>query len=70
LPEHGVTIFPLWPHAGEPAKRVILQAAKGSRAPTALLQGLVLHENDGRYTRAAEAILRDGASLALAKPRL
>jgi len=70
LPERGVAIFPLWPRAGEPAKRVILQAAKGSRAPNALLAGLVLHESDGRYTREADAILRDGASLALAKPRL
>ncbi len=70
LPERGVTIFPLWPRAGEAAKRVILQATKGSRAPTALLAGLVLHESDGRYTREADAILRDGASLALAKPRL
>jgi tRNA1(Val) A37 N6-methylase TrmN6 len=69
-PERGVVIFPLWPRAGEPAKRTILQATKGSRAPNALLAGLVLHESDGRYTREADAILRDGASLALAKPRL
>jgi tRNA1(Val) A37 N6-methylase TrmN6 len=60
----------LWARAGDPAKRVILQSTKGSRAPTALLAGLVLHESDGRYTREADAILRDGASLALAKPRL
>lgn len=70
LPERGVAIFPLWARAGDPAKRVILQSTKGSRAPTALLAGLVLHESDGRYTREADAILRDGASLALAKPRL
>jgi tRNA1Val (adenine37-N6)-methyltransferase len=70
MPERGVTIFPLWPRAGEPSKRVILQAIKGSRAPTALLAGLVLHASEGRYTREADAVLRDGASLALAKPRL
>ena len=70
LPERSVAIFPLWPRAGEPAKRVILQATKGSRAANALLPGLVLHEIDGRYTSATDAILRDGASLALAKPRL
>jgi tRNA1(Val) A37 N6-methylase TrmN6 len=70
LPERGVTIFPLWPRAGEPAKRVILQATKGSRAANALLPGLVLHEADGRYTPAVDAILRDCSSLALAKPRL
>jgi tRNA1(Val) A37 N6-methylase TrmN6 len=70
LPERGVAIFPLWPRVGEPAKRVILQAAKGSRAPTSLLPGLVLHQADGRYTLEADAILREGCSLALAKPRL
>jgi tRNA1(Val) A37 N6-methylase TrmN6 len=70
LPARGVATFPLWPRTGEPAKRIILQATKGSRAPLALLAGLVLHESNGRYTREADAVLRDGASLALAKPRL
>ena len=65
LPHHGVTIFPLWPHEGEGAKRIIVQARVGSRAPIAILPGLVLHEADGRYTPEAEAVLRDGASLAL-----
>ena len=63
LPERGVVIFPLWPHADEPAKRVILQVRQGSRAPLSLLPGLVLHEPDGRYTPEADAVLRDGASL-------
>jgi tRNA1(Val) A37 N6-methylase TrmN6 len=63
LPERGVTIFPLWPRAGEPAKRVILQARKGSRADAVLAPGLVLHDAEGRYTREADAVLRDGAAL-------
>ncbi len=70
LPDRGITIFPLWPRAGVAAKRVILRLRKGSRAELALLPGLVLHETDGRYTRAAEAVLREGASLALDGPRL
>lgn len=70
LPKGGVNIFPLWPRAGMAAKRVILQARKGSRAPVGLLAGLALHEADGRYTAAAEAILRDGASLAMDSGRL
>jgi tRNA1Val (adenine37-N6)-methyltransferase len=69
LPLHGVTIFPLWPHAGEQAKRIILQARNGSRAPIAILPGLVLHEADGRYTTEADAVLRDGAALSLEAPR-
>lgn len=63
LPARGVAIFPLWPRAGTAAKRVLLQARKGSGAALALLPGLVLHEVDGRYTEAADAILRDGGAL-------
>jgi tRNA1Val (adenine37-N6)-methyltransferase len=65
LPATGVAVFPLWPRADEPAKRVILQLRKGSGAPLALLPGLVLHNPDGRFTADADAVLRDGASLAL-----
>jgi len=67
LPAAGIAVFPLWPRAGEPAKRVIVQVVKGARAPLALLGGLVLHEEDGRYTREADAVLRDGAALPLAR---
>jgi tRNA1(Val) A37 N6-methylase TrmN6 len=70
MPQHGVAVFPLWAHVGEVAKRVILQIRKNSRAPLVLHPGLVLHGSDGRYTREADAVLRDVASLALATPRL
>ncbi|MCL6607657.1 MAG: methyltransferase [Geminicoccaceae bacterium] len=53
-----ITLFPLWPKEGEPARRILVRARKGSRAPARLLPGLVLHRPDGRYTEAAEAILR------------
>jgi tRNA1(Val) A37 N6-methylase TrmN6 len=66
----GVVIFPLWPRFDEAAKRVIIQVRKGSRAPLALLPGLVLHERDGHYTPDADTILRNGGSLALGSPRL
>ena len=65
LPAGGINIFPLWPRAGEPAKRVILSVRKGSAAPCALLAGLVLHEESGAYTAEADAVLRCGAALAL-----
>lgn len=70
LPPRGITIYPLWPSARTAAKRVIVQVRQNSRAPLALLGGLVLHEEDGRYTEDAEAILRDAGSLALVNPRL
>ena len=65
LPDRGVSILPLWPRTGEPAKRIILQTRKGSRAASALLPGLVLHNADGSYTRGAENVLRDAAALAM-----
>ncbi|MBS0273047.1 MAG: methyltransferase [Proteobacteria bacterium] len=59
----GATVFPLWPRAGEAAKRILVRVVKGSRAPFTLLPGLVLHEAGSNYTRAANAILRDGRAL-------
>jgi tRNA1(Val) A37 N6-methylase TrmN6 len=61
----GVIVFPLWPGEGKPAKRILLQAKKGSAAPMILAQGLVLHRADGRNNETAEAILRHGAALPL-----
>ena len=65
-----IVIFPLWSHdpfgpALGPAKRVIVQARAGSRVPLKLCGGMVLHDENGDYTAAAEALLRDGAPLVL-----
>ena len=64
VPHRGTEVIPLWPRAGEHAKRVILRVAKGARARLVFRHGLVLHEKDGRYTPEADAILREGAALA------
>jgi tRNA1(Val) A37 N6-methylase TrmN6 len=58
-----LAILPLWPKVGKTAKRLILRARKGIRTGATMLQGLMLHEADGKYTEAAEAVLRDGAEL-------
>jgi tRNA1(Val) A37 N6-methylase TrmN6 len=60
-----IVVFPLWPGAGKAAKRVIIRARKNVATPTRLAAGLVLHEPDGRYTEAAQAVLRDGAGIGL-----
>jgi tRNA1(Val) A37 N6-methylase TrmN6 len=70
LPEKGVAVLPLWPKAGEAAKRVIVQARKGSNAPFALLPGLVLHQVNGAWTPEADDVLRRGNALALTGGRL
>ena len=61
----GIVVFPLWPKPGREAKRVLVRARPGLRAPMRLAAGLVLHQDDGAYTPEALAILRDGAALAL-----
>jgi tRNA1(Val) A37 N6-methylase TrmN6 len=61
-----LAVFPLWPgESRRPAKRVLVQGRKGSRAPLRLMRGLVLHGADGRFSAAAEAVLRGGKELDL-----
>ncbi|SDF41386.1 tRNA1(Val) A37 N6-methylase TrmN6 [Limimonas halophila] len=60
-----VTVIPLWPGPGTAAKRVIVRARRGVRTPASLTAGLVLHAADGRYTPAAEAVLRGGEALSV-----
>jgi tRNA1(Val) A37 N6-methylase TrmN6 len=60
-----IAVFPLFAKRGEPATRIIVQAKKGSRAGLSLLHGLILHDQDGRYTDEAEAVLRGGEPLRL-----
>lgn len=63
-----IVIFPLWAGAGKDAKRVIVRARKGVASPTRIASGLVLHEADGRYTEAADSVLREGAALPIGIP--
>lgn len=58
-------IFPFWPAAGRPAKRVLLAARKGLASPLVLHAGMVLHGPEGGFTPEAEAVLRDAAPLLL-----
>ncbi|MGI9126637.1 MAG: tRNA1(Val) (adenine(37)-N6)-methyltransferase [Roseomonas sp.] len=62
----AVELLPLLPRMGVAAKRVLLRARKGARGPAKLWPGFVLHEADGRFTPAAEAILRDAVPLCAA----
>lgn len=58
-----VTLMPLWPKAGRPAKRILLRARKGVNGPLELMPGMVLHEADGNYTAAAKSVLWAGAAI-------
>jgi tRNA1(Val) A37 N6-methylase TrmN6 len=63
----GLRILPIHPKPDAPAIRVLIRAVKESRRPLALLPGLVLADGNGQPTIAAEAVLREGAVLALAE---
>jgi tRNA1(Val) A37 N6-methylase TrmN6 len=55
----AVCVRPVHPFADAPAKRVLVRAVRGGRAPLQLLPPLVLHERTGaKHTPEAEAILR------------
>jgi tRNA1(Val) A37 N6-methylase TrmN6 len=58
----GTRLVPFWPHAGEAAKRLLLQARRGGRGPARVEPGLVLHDTAG-FTVAADAVLRDAGAL-------
>jgi tRNA1(Val) A37 N6-methylase TrmN6 len=60
-----VVIYPLWPGQGRPATRILVRARKQVAAPARLAVGMLLHEPDGRFSQAAEAVLRGGEALAL-----
>jgi tRNA1(Val) A37 N6-methylase TrmN6 len=58
-------IRPVHPFADASAKRVIVRARRGGKAPLQLLPALVLHDRDGaKHTAQAEAFLRGEAGLA------
>ena len=61
-----VAVLPVHGRAGQPAIRVLVRARKGSRAPLALLPGLMLNDEDGKPTAEAEAVLRGAQALPLA----
>ena len=61
----AVTVLPVHGRANEAAIRVLVRATKGSRAPLALLPGLMLSDEAGHPTPEAEAVLRGAAILPL-----
>lgn len=60
-----INIFPLWTSNDQPAKRVIVQGIKGTKGGVNILRGLCLHNQDGSFSKEAQAILRDGQPISL-----
>ena len=60
----GIEVIPLYSREGEPAKRIVVRAIKGSRAPSMMRRGLIVHGNgEGGYSEDALKVLRGGEAL-------
>lgn len=66
----AAAVIPVHSRAGDPAKRVIVRAVKGSRAPLRILPGLVIHGSAAeRFTPEASALFTGEARLDLTEGR-
>jgi tRNA1(Val) A37 N6-methylase TrmN6 len=62
----SAVVLPVHPRAEAPAKRILIEARAGGRAPLVLMAPLVLHEDaSGAWTPRADAVLRGAARLEL-----
>lgn len=64
----NVAVLPLWPRRqGEGAKRALIQGRKEAAGKEEIrrLDGIVLHDPDGGFSDAAEAVLRRGEALCI-----
>ena len=59
----SLSIYPLFSRHGDEAKRVIIQARKERYKPLRLIQGMIIHNEDGSYTAAAKNILEKSGAL-------
>jgi tRNA1(Val) A37 N6-methylase TrmN6 len=58
-----IAVLPVHPRPGVPPIRVLLRAVKGGQGMQATCQALVLNDERGQPTDAAEAVLRTGETL-------
>jgi tRNA1(Val) A37 N6-methylase TrmN6 len=63
----SVGVLPVFPRRNEPAIRMLVRAVKGGKGPLRDYAGLVLNDSEHKPTAAAEAVLRGGATLAMAE---
>jgi tRNA1(Val) A37 N6-methylase TrmN6 len=63
----SIAVLPVHPREGAPPIRVLVRAVKGGRAPHVDYPALVLNDEHGRPTAAAEGVLRGGKTLNIAE---
>jgi tRNA1(Val) A37 N6-methylase TrmN6 len=59
----GLLISPIWSKAGTAPVRVVVIGRRGDKSDVRMANGLILQDNDERYTAKATAILREGVPL-------
>lgn len=59
----GLEILPIHSKANEAAKRVLVRGIRGSRAALSIAPGFIVHEENGDFTKRANAIFRGEALL-------
>lgn len=59
----AVEIIPIFSRKIAPAKRVIIRAYKHKKTNASILSGIVMHKDDGTYTKDAEDVLRHALPL-------
>jgi tRNA1(Val) A37 N6-methylase TrmN6 len=62
----GIAVLPVLPRSGASAIRVLVRAVKAGRRAPVNYPALILNDERGRPTAAAEAVLRSGGTLGIA----
>lgn len=60
-----IAILPIHPREDAAATRILISGKRNSRAPLRILQGLVIHDSEGRFTTRMAAVHAGDASLIL-----
>ena len=63
----SIIVYPFYSKVENDAKRVIIRAQKDGNGHLTLKSGLIVHKSDGKYTAAAEDILRHAKELDISK---
>lgn len=58
-----IVVYPLWPGKNKAAKRVLVSGVKNSHGAFRFMPGMTLHQEDGKFTPEADAILRNAQGL-------
>jgi len=54
----NLQIIPIHSRKDEPAKRILVRGVRASNAPLQIMPDLIIHEDDGSFTKDADAIFR------------